>query len=69
MDDGIEHDDECEYASEACGCESRAKLRKEIADLKSMIKEFLDVVDGELCPGCGYSFGHRLKRLLKERHS
>ena len=34
MNDGINHDDECEWASEACGCVSREKLREEIFKLK-----------------------------------
>ena len=42
--DGIKHDSLCEYASEACGCESRehlndviAQLHLTIANLKAML--------------------------------
>lgn len=27
------HDDECEWASEACGCDSRSRLRARISEL------------------------------------
>lgn len=33
--DGVKHDEECEYASEACGCESRAILRSQLAEAES----------------------------------
>ena len=44
LDDGVKRDDQCERASEACGCESRAELRARIAELKATI----DVMEGFL---------------------
>lgn len=36
--DGIGHDDECEWASEACGCDSRKVLRDALLAAVAVVK-------------------------------
>ena len=41
LNDEIENDDQCEWASEACGCESRTELRKQIKEMDDKREDFI----------------------------